>query len=59
MMTINEEKLVEKPLTSDRGLLDVPDAEDWSPMKDPSPMKKPNPRSDDIFFVKGPLGKGL
>ena len=55
-------KTTEVAPASDRGLLDVPDADDWSPIKQiPSPakMSAPNPRSDDIFFVKGPMGKGL
>jgi len=46
-------------LPSERGLLDAPDADDWSPVK-ASPVKQTgNLRSDDIFFVKGPMGKGL
>ena len=58
-MKITEIPQTTQPPASDRGLLDVPDADDWSPVKDPSPIKKPTPRSDDIFFVKGPMGKGL
>ena len=42
---------------SERGLLDNPDAEDWSPIK-ASPQKTVA-RSEDVFFVKGPMGKGL
>ena len=55
-------KTTEMAPPSDRGLLDAPDADDWSPIKQiPSPAKAlaTNPRSDDIFFVKGPMGKGL
>ena len=39
-------------------MLDNPDAEDWSPMKSPAPRITPA-KSEDIFFVKGPMGKGL
>ena len=46
-------------MQSERGMLDnPPDAEDWSPIKTSSPMKT-IARSEDIFFVKGPMGKGL
>ena len=46
-------------IQSERGMLDnVPDDADWSPIKTSSPMKT-LARSEDIFFVKGPMGKGL
>lgn len=41
---------------SERGMLENHDGDDWSPMKVPKPITG---RSDDIFFVKGPMGKGL
>ena len=41
---------------SDRGMLENNEADDWSPVKVP---KVTPGRSDDIFFVKGPMGKGL
>lgn len=44
-------------MQSDRGLLDHPDADDCSPIK--SQANKSMARSEDIFFVKGPMGKGL
>jgi len=44
-------------MQSERGLLDKSDADDWSPTKSPAP--KSVARSQDIFFVKGPMGKGL
>lgn len=37
-------------------MLENHDGDDWSPMKVPKPITG---RSDDIFFVKGPMGKGL
>ena len=41
---------------SDRGMLENNEPDDWSPVK----ASKMTPgRSDDIFFVKGPMGKGL
>lgn len=39
---------------SDRGMLENED--DWSPQKDP---KRILAKSDDLFYVKGPMGKGL
>ena len=38
-------------------MLDNPDAEDWSPVK--MEPKKVMAKSEDIFWVKGPMGKGL
>ena len=40
---------------SERGMLDYPDPDDWSPVK----VEKRKAKSDDKFFVKGPMGKGL
>ena len=41
-------------MQTERGLLDVHDAVDWS-----SKVPRPVSKSEDVFFVKGPMGKGL
>ena len=54
---MTEEDIPMPTLASDRGMLDNADAEDWSPVK--SEPKRQHAKSEDIFFVKGPMGKGL
>ena len=38
-------------------MLDAPEGEEWSPVK--SIPARVMSRSEDTFFVKGPMGKGL
>ena len=43
-------------MQSERGLLDMQDAVDWTCK---ATVLRPISRSEDVFFVKGPMGKGL
>ena len=54
---VTEDELPVTSTQTERGLLDNADQFDWSPQK--NEPKKLLAKSEDIFYVKGPMGKGL